>query len=89
MTKVLFDVEGALASTHLYALGQMTSATALQLTASVLPVESAHAARIGLLAGVPLAPTKDAPQTPAAVPPFETEEKRLDPATYNPTEATK
>ncbi|MDQ1372688.1 MAG: hypothetical protein QOJ09_26, partial [Actinomycetota bacterium] len=36
--KILFDLESALAGTHLYAIGQSTSAPALQLTASVLPV---------------------------------------------------
>jgi len=89
VARVLYDIESALAGTHLYAIGLSTSAAALQLTASVLPVESAHAARIGTAAGLPLAPTADAPQTPASVPPFETEDKRLDPTTYTATEEPK
>jgi hypothetical protein len=82
VAKVLFDVESALAGTHLYALGQSSSPASLQLTASVLPVEAAHAARLGLATNLPIAPTKEAAQAPATVPPFETEDKRLDPTTY-------
>lgn len=81
--KVLFDVESALAGTHLYALGVSTTAAALQLTASVLPVESAHAARIGLALELPLAPPNNTPTAAAVAPPFETEDKRLDPAQYS------
>jgi hypothetical protein len=76
--RVLFDLESALAGTHLYALGVTDSAAQLQLTASVLPVESAHAARIGVALGLPTANT---------VPPYETEDKRLDPTVYAPTTA--
>lgn len=81
--KVLFDVESALAGSHLYALGVSTTAAALQLTASVLPVESAHAARIGLALELPLAPPNNTPTAAAVAPPFETEDKRLDPALYS------
>jgi hypothetical protein len=83
--KVLYDVESALAGTHLYALGVSTTAAVLQLTASVLPVESAHAARIGLAIDLPLAPPTTAPTT-AVAPPFETEDKRLDPVQYSEEE---
>jgi hypothetical protein len=73
--KVFMDLENALAATHLYSLGIAQSAPALQLAASVLPVESAHAAEIGAALGLP---------ADTAVPPFETEDKRLDPTIYNP-----
>ncbi|MEY2478995.1 MAG: hypothetical protein QOG87_4310 [Actinomycetota bacterium] len=87
--KVLYDLESGLAGTHLYALGVSKSAPALQLTASVLPVESAHAAQIGLAVGLPLAPPSTAEAAPAVAPPFETEEKRLDPTVYAPAEEAK
>ena len=86
VARVLYDLESGLAGTHLYALGVSKSAPALQLTASVLPVESSHAAQIAFALGLPIAPTEQAPAAPAVVPPFETEDKRLDPALYNPVE---
>lgn len=86
VAKVLYDLESGLAGTHLYALGVSKAAPALQLTASVLPIESSHAAQIGMALELPLAPTEQAPAAPAVVPPFETEDKRLDPATYSPEE---
>jgi hypothetical protein len=87
--RVLFDLESGLAGTHLFALGVSTSAPALQMTASILPVESAHAAQIGMAVGLPLAPPSTAPAAPAVAPPFETEDKRLDPLTYAPEEEAK
>ena len=84
--RVLYDLESSLAGTHLYALGVSESAPALQLAASVLPVEAAHAATIAMAIGLPIAPKEDAPAAPAAVPPFETEDKRLDPAVYSEEE---
>lgn len=89
VAKVLFDLESGLAGTHLYALGVSKTAAALQLTASVLPIESSHAAQIGMALGLPLAPTKQAPAAAAVVPSFETEDKRLDPAKYSPEEEAK
>ena len=86
VAKVLYDLESGLAGTHLYALGVSTSAPSLQLTASVLPVESAHAAQIGLALGLQLAPADTAPSAAAVAPPFETEDKRLDPTIYAPAE---
>jgi hypothetical protein len=84
--RVLYDLESSLAGTHLFALGVAKSAPALQLAASVLPVESAHAAALAVAIGLPVATKKDAPSAPAAVPSFETEEKRLDPAVFSEEE---
>jgi hypothetical protein len=88
-TLIFYDLESALAGTHLYALGVTKSAPQLQLTASVLPVESAHAAQIGVALGLPLAPPSTTPTAAASSPPFETEDKRLDPTAYSPAEAAK
>ena len=84
--RVLYDLESALAGTHLYALGVTKAAPNLQLTASVLPVESAHAAQIAMALGLPIAPPSTTPTSAAVSPPFETEDKRLDPAAYGPEE---
>lgn len=84
--RVLFDLENALAGTHLYSLGVAKGVPTLQLAASVLPVESGHAARLGTALGLPMAPDENTPAAPAISPPFETEDKRLDPAVYNPKE---
>ena len=89
VARVLFDLESGLVGTHLYALGVAKTAPGLQLTASVLPVESGHAAQLGTALGLPLAPPDTAPAAPAVAPPFETEDKRLDPATYTPEEEAK
>jgi hypothetical protein len=78
--KLLLDLENSLAGTHLYALGISTAAPTLQLTASVLPVESAHAGRIAVALGLPAS---------KAVPSFETEDNRLDPAAYTKTGTAK
>jgi hypothetical protein len=87
--RVLYDLESALAGTHLYALGVTKAAPQLQLTASVLPVESAHAAQIAFALGLPVAPPSTTPTSAAVSPPFETEDKRLDPTAYNPVKDEK
>lgn len=84
--QVLYDLESSLAGTHLYALGVAKSASALQLAASVLPVESAHAAALAMAIGLPVATKADTPSAPAAVPSFETEDKRLDPTVFTEQE---
>ncbi|HET9444119.1 MAG TPA: ferritin-like domain-containing protein [Acidimicrobiales bacterium] len=73
LLEVAFDVETAAASTYLFALGALESPTALGLVASVLPVESQHAAVLGAALG-------KAPNS--YVPAFENEEHRLDPANF-------
>lgn len=84
--RVLYDLESSLAGTHLYTLGVAKAAPALQLAASVLPVESAHAAALAMAIGLPVATKKDTPSAPAAVPSFETEDKRLDPTVFTEQE---
>lgn len=84
--QIAYDIENAAASTYLYALGILTSAPALQLTASILPVESQHAVVLGQVLGI--APfTKVAGSTdPYAgsgyVPYFVTQDQKIDPAVY-------
>jgi len=53
--KIAYDMENAAASTYLYALGILTGTGALQLTASILPVESQHAVVLGQVLGLPTA----------------------------------
>lgn len=66
-------VENAAASTYLFALGALESPVALQLTASILPVESQHAVVLGMAIG------KDVPDL---VPSFETQDAALNPADF-------
>jgi Ferritin-like domain len=51
--KVAFDLENAAAATYVFALGALTSTAALQLTASILPVEAQHAVVLGQVLGLP------------------------------------
>ena len=71
--RVLADLETAAAATYLFALGAMHSTAALQLTASILPVESQHAAVLGQAVGNVMADV---------VPAFESKEKSVDPAKF-------
>ena len=50
--KIAYDLEGAAAATYLFALGALTSKAALQLTASILPVEAQHAVVLGQVLGL-------------------------------------
>jgi len=70
---IAYDVENAAAATYLFALGALTSATALQLTATILPVESQHAVVLGQAIG------KTATEY---VPSFQTEAAKIDPAKF-------
>lgn len=70
---IAFDLESAAASTYMFALGALQSATALQLTASILPVEAQHAVVLGSALGRPVTDY---------VPGFETQEKAVDPAKF-------
>jgi hypothetical protein len=76
--KIAYDLENAAAATYVYALGALQSKEALQLTASILPVESQHAVVLGMALGRPLEDD--------VVPPFETQDQRVDPAQF-PVEA--
>jgi hypothetical protein len=51
--KIAFDLENAAAATYIFALGALTSKAALQLTASILPVEAQHAVVLGTVIGAP------------------------------------
>lgn len=51
--KIAFDLENAAASTYVFALGALTSPAALQLTASILPVEAQHAVVLGQVLSLP------------------------------------
>jgi hypothetical protein len=49
--EIAYGLENAAAATYLFALGALQSAAALQLTASILPVESQHAVVLGEVLG--------------------------------------
>jgi hypothetical protein len=71
--KLAYDLENAAAATYLFALGALTSKAALQLTASILPVEAQHAVVLGQVIGADAA---------TLLPPFETETAFVDPAKF-------
>ncbi len=72
--KIAYDVENAAAATYLFALGALTTPDALQLTASILPIEAQHAVVLGSALGMPVDAT--------LVPPFQTVNEALKPADY-------
>jgi hypothetical protein len=74
IVKIAYDVENAAAATYLFALGALTTPEALQLTASILPIEAQHAVVLGTVLGMPV----DA----NLVPPFQTVNDALKPADY-------
>jgi hypothetical protein len=71
--KLAYDLENAAAATYLFALGALESVGALQLTASILPVEAQHAVVLGQVFGADAA---------TLLPPFETETAFVDPAKF-------
>jgi len=71
--QIAYDLEEAAAATYLFALGALKSAAALQLSASILPVESQHAVVIGSALGKPATDY---------VPSFQTSDKAVDPAQF-------
>lgn len=71
--QIAYDLENAAAATYLFALGALTSVAALQLTASILPVEAQHAVVLGQVIGADAA---------TLLPPFETETAFVDPAKF-------
>lgn len=75
IVKIAYDTENAASATYLFALGALQSADALKLTASILPIESAHAV---VLAGVLGLPATDA----TYLPPFETQKAALSPTAF-------
>jgi hypothetical protein len=71
--QIAYDLEEAAAATYLFALGALKSEAALQLSASILPVESQHAVVIGSALGKPATDY---------VPSFQTSDKAVDPAKF-------
>ncbi|MEK7422348.1 MAG: ferritin-like domain-containing protein [Actinomycetota bacterium] len=71
--KLAYDLENAAAATYLFALGALESVGALQLTASILPVEAQHAVVLGQVFGADAA---------TLLPPFETETTFVDPTKF-------
>ena len=73
LLEIAYGLENAAAATYLFALGALTSKEALQLTASILPVESQHAVVLGSVLGKPATDF---------IPGFETVDLAVDPAKY-------
>lgn len=73
---IAFGLENSAASTYLFALGALQDPKALQLTASILPVESQHAVVLGTVLGK--SPTAD----PTYLPTFISEDQKVDPAKF-------
>lgn len=71
--QIAYDLEEAAAATYLFALGALKSKAALQLSASILPVESQHAVVIATALG------KSASDY---LPSFQTSDKAVDPAKF-------
>lgn len=70
---IAYDLEEAAAATYLFALGALKTPAALQLSASILPVESQHAVVLGSALGKPAT---------EYVPSFQTSDKAVDPAKF-------
>jgi hypothetical protein len=78
--EVVYDLEIAATSTDLYLLSLLTDPGKVEVTASVLPVESQHATVVGLLLG------KDPNSVTDFLPSFVIQDQALLPKTYpNPT----
>ncbi len=71
--EIAYSLENAAAATYLFALGALESTEALQLTASILPVESQHAVVLSTVLGKP---------TAEYVPSFETQDAAVKPDAF-------
>jgi rubrerythrin len=84
--QIAYDMENAAASTYLYALGVLTDKAALELTASILPVESQHAVVLGQALGLAPFTLATGSTDPYAgsgyVPYFVTQDLKVDQAVY-------
>jgi hypothetical protein len=84
--KIAYDLENAAAATYLFALGALAGNGALQLTASILPVESQHAVVLGQVLGLsefePTAGSTDPSAGTGYVPPFVTTDLHIDPVAF-------
>lgn len=84
VVRIAFDVENAMASTYLFAISNFKDPRAVQLAASILPVEAQHAISFGQAVGRPLEglfpphpnPTESRPNS------FETKDRALEPSTH-------
>ena len=86
VVRIAYDLENGAASTYLFALGALSGQAALELTASILPVESQHAVVLGQVLGLPMFEAQAGASDPNAgtgyVPNFVTQDQKIDPATY-------
>jgi hypothetical protein len=86
VVRIAYDLENGAASTYLFALGALNGRGALELTASILPVESQHAVVLGQVLGLPMFEATAGASDPNAgtgyVPNFVTQDQRVDPALY-------
>jgi hypothetical protein len=73
LLRIAFDLETAATSTYLFAIGALIDKAALQLAASILPVESQHAVVLGQAIGRPPGDY---------LPDFQTKDGALDPAKF-------
>jgi rubrerythrin len=71
--QIAFDIENAAAATYLFALGAMKDAAALQLTATILPVEAQHATVLGQAIGL---------SADKILPTLQTQTAKIDPAKF-------
>jgi rubrerythrin len=77
--EIALDLENAAAATYLFGLGALKSPQALQLAASILPIEAQHAVAIGLVLGKS---GKDLFPAGGENNAFETREQALDPSRF-------
>ena len=77
--QIAMDLENAAAATYLFGLGALKSPAALQLAASILPIESQHAVAIGLVLGKS---GKDLFPSGGENNAFETKDQALDPSKF-------
>jgi ferritin-like protein len=77
--QVAYDLENALAATHLFLLDSYEGKDPLTSSGSILPVEAGHAVLLGLALGKA---AKDITAPDTAGTGFETQDKHVDPATF-------
>ena len=85
VVKIAFDLENGAASTYLFAIGAFKDAKAVQLAASILPVEAQHAVVLGQVLGRPLTglfPPHPDPTKLGDPNAFETKDQALDPSSH-------
>jgi len=73
VVNLAYGLENSAAATYLFALGALTSPAALQLTASILPVEGQHAVVLGSVLGKPATDY---------IPSFQTTDTYVDPTKF-------